>query len=98
MSLSPWLAGVVLGVYALLTLYALVAPARQPDPQRGVAIRCLSFVLVGLLGVAALLAAGILLNKPWLVQAISIVCLYSLVIVGIGLAKSGLDWFRRRKG
>ena len=98
MSLSVWFAGVVLGVYALLILYALIAPARQPDPQRGVAIGCLSLVLVGLIGVGALLAAGVLLNKPWLVHAIASVCLYSLVLVGIGLAKSGLDWFRRRKG
>jgi hypothetical protein len=97
MSLPPWFAGVVLGVYALLILYALFAPARQPDPQRGVAVGCLCLVLVALLGAVALLVVGITLHKPWLVNTISTVCLYSLVIVVIGLAKSGMDWLRRRK-
>lgn len=95
--LSPWFAGIVLGVYILGIVYALITPPRQHDPQRGVAIGCLGFVLVGLLALAATLAMGVLRNKPVLVNVISGLCLYSLAIVVIGLVKSGFDWLRNRQ-
>jgi hypothetical protein len=61
-TLSPLLAAVVLGAYALIIIYALIAPRRGPDPQRGVAVGCLLIVLAALLAVGALLAVAVRLK------------------------------------
>jgi hypothetical protein len=95
-TLSPLLAAVVLGAYALLIIYALIAPSRGPDPQRGVAAGCLVIVLVVLLATGALLAVAVRLKWGWLVNVISGACLYSIVIVIVGLIKTLFDRIKKR--
>jgi hypothetical protein len=54
-----WIAGVVLASFALFILCGLLAPAKEHDPQRGQAVGCLTIALVVLLGLLAMLAAGV---------------------------------------
>jgi peptidoglycan biosynthesis protein MviN/MurJ (putative lipid II flippase) len=95
-TLSPLPAAVVLGVYAVIIVYALIAPSRGPDPQRGVAVGCLLIVLAALLAAGALLATAVRMKWDWLVTAISGACLYSIIIVIPGLIKSVFDKIKKR--
>jgi hypothetical protein len=81
-----WTAGVLLAAYALGVLYALNAPARQPDPQRGQAVGCLTIVLLGLLGLGAMLAAGLYWDVGLLVRVPFWVAVFpALSLVGSGV-------------
>ena len=74
-----WTAGILLAVYALGILAALRAPVKQHDPQRGQAVGCLMIVLVGLLGLGALLAVGVYWDVGWLVGTVFSVTAYPAV-------------------
>jgi hypothetical protein len=63
-------AAVLLVVYALGVARGLTATPREHDPQGGQAAGCLTIMLIGLLGLGAVLAAGVYWRVPWLVWAV----------------------------
>jgi len=87
--MAPTLAivsGVLLGLYALGIGYALCAPARQPDPQRGVAQGCLGLVLVALAGVGLLLGLAVRFHLTVVIYVIAAGCIYPAVLLAGNLA------------
>lgn len=68
--LPHWVTFAVLGLSAAGCIYAILAPAK-PDPQRGVAVGCLLFVVFLLILAMILFAIGVLFDVPWLRQAIT---------------------------
>lgn len=74
-------AGVLLGVYLLGIVYALLAPTKGPDPQRGQAVGCLMIVAMGLVGIGALLGAAVAFDIGWLATAISWVVIFPTALM-----------------
>jgi len=84
--LIPIVAGVLLTLYFLGIVYALLAPTRGPDPQRGQAVGCLVIVAGGLLLLGVLLGLGVAFDLTWLVDAIVAVVVYpSLLLLANGV-------------
>lgn len=61
------IAAVLLTLYLGVLLYALVAPSKEQDPQRGVAVGCLSMVVAAVVGVGAVLVVGVVLHNSVLI-------------------------------
>jgi len=76
----------LLGVYVLVAVYALLAPTRGPDPQRGVGQGCMLFVILGLLAMGGLLALAVVQQIAWLGYALFAVAAFP----GIGLIGGGI--------
>jgi hypothetical protein len=81
-----WTAGVLLVAYAVGILYALTAPVKQHDPQRGQAVGCLMIVLAGLLTLGVILAAGVY----WDVAVMVWVPFVTTVFPAVSLVGSGV--------
>lgn len=79
------IAAVLLGAYALGILYALCAPARQPDPQRGVAQGCLGLALVALAAVGLLLGLAARYHLTVVIYIIVAGCAYPAVLLAANL-------------
>ena len=63
-------AGVILAVLAVVPFVVAILPARQPDPQRGMAVGCLLMFSLATLVPAGLLAWGHFGGHPTLVRTI----------------------------
>src|SRR5690349_7933848 len=66
-------AGVLLGVYFLVVLIVLIMPAKQHDPQMGVAQGCLFGLVLMLATLGVLLAVGAYWQLHWLVYPIAVI-------------------------
>jgi hypothetical protein len=80
-------AGVLLGVYLLALVGAFVLSPKSHDPQRGQAEGCALIVALGLLGLGALLGAGVALEIEWLVRAVAYVVFFPVVLLAINAAR-----------
>lgn len=60
--------GAILAVYLLGIAYAILAPSKQPDPQRGQAVGCLMFAAIPAVVVAVLVVIGVAFDVPFLVR------------------------------
>lgn len=86
MQLMDIVAGVIIAAYLGGITYALLAPTRQPDPQRGMAVGCLVICLVpGALLMIALLV-GYFAEMPRLVSALFYLCVVPAAWLLINLA------------
>ena len=85
-SVMAWTAGVLLAAYAVGIVYAMTAPVKQHDPQRGQAVGCLMIVLAGLLALGATLAAGVC----WDVATLVWVPFVTTVFPAVSLVGSGV--------
>lgn len=63
-----WIAGVCIAVYLGCIVYAITAPRKQPDPQRGMAVGCLMIAAIPGVVAALLLAAGVVGGYDTLVR------------------------------
>ncbi|MBA4187999.1 MAG: hypothetical protein C0467_08265 [Planctomycetaceae bacterium] len=80
------LAGVLLALYLMGIVYALLAPSRGHDPQRGQAVGCLMIVAAGVTLLGAALGIGVAFDLEWLVSVIIAVTVYpSLLLVANGV-------------
>lgn len=77
----------LIGLYILVLLYAVLAPKRQPDPQRGVAVGCLSIVIGFLVVLAGLFALGQFIHARWLTHGVSGICLFVLFFALLGMVQ-----------
>ena len=75
--------GILLGLYLAGIVYALLAPVRQPDPQRGQAVGCLMIVAAGIALLGALLAVGSIFDVAWLVRGIFYVAVFPAVLLAV---------------
>ena len=75
--------GILLGLYLAGIVYALLAPVRQHDPQRGQAVGCLMIVAGGIALLGALLAVGAIFDVAWLVRAIFYVAVFPAVLLTV---------------
>lgn len=73
-------AGVLLVLYLLGIVYALLAPAKGPDPQRGQAVGCLMIVAIGLVLIGALLGVAVAFEIEWMASAISSVVIFPALV------------------
>lgn len=75
----------ILAIYLGGIAYAILSPAKQPDPQRGQAVGCLMFAAIPGVVVALLVAIGLIWNIPTLVRWPFAICvtifLYVLVVL-----------------
>jgi len=86
-------AAVLFGCYLLGILYALKAPAKQPDPQRGQAIGCLMIVAAGIGLLLLIVGVGWWFQLNWLVTGL----FWIAVFPAISLVGSLLfNWINRR--
>lgn len=99
LSAIPWWVTLSLLVgFAGVLCYAIWTPPKQPDPQRGMAIGCLLFVLG--LDIVLLLLFGIArwFRVGWLEQSVASICvfidLFALLSFIENLVKA---WKARRK-
>jgi hypothetical protein len=83
-------ADVLLAASALGILSALAAPVKH-GPQRGQAVGCLTILLFALLGLGAVLAAGVYRDVPLLVRVPFWVAVYPVT-------NATLPWAARRAG
>ena len=60
--------GAILAVYLGGIAYAILAPARQPDPQRGQAVGCLVLATIPAIVVGILVILGVAFDVPVLVR------------------------------
>lgn len=74
-------AGVLLGAYLLVIVYVILAPPKGPDPQRGQAVGCLMIVALGLVGLGALLGAGVWFEIEWLKDTVTWVVLVPSALI-----------------
>ncbi|MBM3982471.1 MAG: hypothetical protein FJ304_19815 [Planctomycetes bacterium] len=80
-------AGALLALYLLGIVFALLAPPKQHDPQRGQAVGCLMLVALVLIGLGALLAAGVAFEIEWLTRAVAYVVFFPAVLLAINAAR-----------
>lgn len=81
-------AGVLLALYFCGIVFAICVPPRQPDPQRGIALGCLSLVAGGIAGLGAVLAAGVYFDLTWCVHIAFDVAIFPAVLLLIALARA----------
>lgn len=96
-SIPYWVSYTILGTFALVAVYAINAPPRQPDPQRGMAVGCLLFLLLVDILVAIAFTIGILVRVRWLTNAITWLCLFAVLFVAIGLVESLVRALKKRR-
>ena len=60
--------GAILALYLGCIGYALLAPAKQHDPQRGMAIGCLMLAMIPAVVVAIVVIAGVVWDVPRLIR------------------------------
>lgn len=77
------IAAVLLGIYVLGIAYALIVPPKHRDPHDGMARGCLMFVVIGLLGLGAMLAIGALNDIAWLVTVPYYIAVFPAILVAI---------------
>lgn len=86
MTVMDTITAVLLAAYLVGVVYALMAPARQPDPQRGVAQGCLGMVVLALIAMTGLLAAAVYFDIRWLAKALFFVAVFPAIgLVGGGI-------------
>jgi hypothetical protein len=83
-----YVTGVLLACYFIGVVYAVLAPSRQPDPHRGVAVGCLGMVAAGLLVLGGLLAIAVLFDVGWLLTLLFSITVYpSVALVGSSIVQ-----------
>lgn len=60
--------GAILAIYLGGIAYVLLAPAKQPDPQRGQAIGCLMLAMIPGVVVGVLVVIGVVWDVPILIR------------------------------
>lgn len=88
-------AGVLLTLYFLGIVYALLAPRRGPDPQRGQAIGCLMIVAGGLVLVGVALGVGVAFDLTWLVDTIVAFTVYPSLLLVANVVYFGVKKLRK---
>jgi hypothetical protein len=78
------IAGVLLAIYLVAPMYALLAPTRERDPAMGAAVGMLVFIVVLIVVVGAILAAGVGFHRRGLVWTAFVLTLLPVVAVTIG--------------
>jgi len=70
MSLSTmaWITGAILALYLGCLVYAILAPQKQHDPQRGQAVGCLMLAAIPAVVVGILVVIGVACDIPKLVR------------------------------
>lgn len=89
-------AGGLLALYLLVIAYALLAPMKQHDPQRGQAEGCLMIIGGGLLALGAALGIGVAFDLGWLVSGVFWVVAFPVILVAINLVRYLLMKLRPR--
>ncbi len=74
-------AGALLVLYLGGIVFALLAPAKGHDPQRGQAVGCLMIVALGLVGLGVLLGVAVAFEIGWLERAVSYMVIFPAVLL-----------------
>jgi UDP-N-acetylmuramyl pentapeptide phosphotransferase/UDP-N-acetylglucosamine-1-phosphate transferase len=96
LTIPPYATYAMLAGFAALLLYAIFAPQKQPDPQRGMAIGCLIFVLLFLVLVVVLFTSGVLYKIRPLTDGVNGLCLFVIAFTALSLAESAFKRWRAR--
>lgn len=97
MTTMAWIVGICVAVYLGVIVYAITAPAKQHDPQRGVAVGCLMFAAIPGIVLALLLAIGVMGGYEGLVRVLfyvtAVPMAYLLVLL---IAQPIVKWRQNR--
>jgi hypothetical protein len=70
MATMAWIVGGCLAAYLGCIVYAIMAPQKQPDPQRGMAVGCLMIAAIPGVVLALLLVIGVIGGYEGLVRVL----------------------------
>jgi hypothetical protein len=90
-------AGVAIALYLGFIGYGLLAPVKQRDPQMGMAVGCLTLLLIPGIVLAAMLAIGVIGHVEKLVRVTFWVTVIPIAWVLVGLAAQPIFWLKRRR-
>jgi hypothetical protein len=98
LSTMAWITGAILAVYLGGIAYAIFSPAKQPDPQRGMAVGCLSLATIPAFVVGIVVVIGVVWDIPRLVRWPFNVCaiVFGYVVILL-LAQAIVRAWRRRQ-
>jgi hypothetical protein len=63
-----WITGAILALYIGVIVYAILAPQKQHDPQRGQAVGCLMLATIPAIVAGILVVIGVVWDIPKLVR------------------------------
>lgn len=95
----PWWVTLVLLIgFALILSYVIWTPPKQRDPQMGMAIGCLLFVLLFDLILLVLFGVAILYKVQWLSRGITSICLFVVGFMILSLIENLVKRCRASRG
>lgn len=99
MAIDTWLPGVTIGILItmmLVVLGALAFPPKHRDPQYGMAIGCMIFVLIGLAVVLGLYLLARYFEFTWLSRAIEGGVVFVTLLILFNLVAAQIRRFKGR--
>jgi MFS family permease len=92
-----WIAGICLALYLGCIVYAIMAPQKQHDPQRGMAVGCLMFAAIPGVLLALLLGIGVIGGFETLVRVLFYVtALPAAYVLVLLMAQPIVKWRQNR--
>jgi hypothetical protein len=89
-------AGILLTLYLVGILFALLAPTRQHDPQRGVAVGCLMIVAGAILVLGLALGLGVFFDWPWMINIIFWITIFPFISLFLATTRQLVLYVRRK--